>query len=95
MARYISKPIELEAVLWTGGNHREMFDFLTGTKDEYMDDHGENFYIDHQKVEGGLIVKTERGDLKANIGDYVVRRSDNGIFVFDPIAFFRNFKPVE
>ena len=31
---YIKKPIIIEAVKWTGGNSREMFDFLESSKDK-------------------------------------------------------------
>lgn len=35
---YRKKPVEIEAVQWTGENQREMFDFLTGGEktDEYI-----------------------------------------------------------
>ena len=37
MAKYRKKPVEIEAIQWTGENQREMFDFLTNgeKKDEY------------------------------------------------------------
>ena len=36
MAKYRKKPVEIDAIQWTGENQREMFDFLTNgeKKDE-------------------------------------------------------------
>ena len=60
MAKYRKKPVEIDAIQWTGENQREMFDFLTNgeKKDEYMTSFGETFRIDHFAIKGGLIIKT-------------------------------------
>lgn len=75
MAKYRKKPVEIEAIQWTGENQREMFDFLTNGKkmDEYMTANGKNFYIDHSKVRGGLIIRTLEGEHIASIGDYIIK----------------------
>lgn len=54
--KYRKKPVVIDAVQWTGTNHREMFDFLTDYQctDQYMSVEGKNFYIDHWKVPGGI-----------------------------------------
>ena len=61
--KYRKKPVIIDALQWTGKNKREMFDFLTNGNcpDEYITTAfpviiAENFYIDHLKVLGGLIV---------------------------------------
>ena len=59
----------IESVRWDGNNHREMWDFLTGKTDDYISASGDNFYIDHTKVQGGLIIKTLEGEHVASIGD--------------------------
>ena len=73
--KYRKKPVVIDAVQWTGTNHREMFDFLTDYQctDQYMSAEGKNFYIDHWKVPGGLVIKTLEGEHLANIGDYIIR----------------------
>lgn len=75
MAKYRKKPVEIEAVQWTGKNQREMFDFLTNEEktEEYMTASGKNFYIDHSKVRGGLIILTLEGEHIASIGDYIIK----------------------
>ena len=71
--KYIKKPIEIEALQWTGENHRQMFNFLGGEDEEYMTAQGINFYIDFNKVDGGLVIKTLEGEHLATIGDYVIK----------------------
>ena len=71
--RYRTKPCTIEAVKWTGENHREMFDFLTGSTDRIITTSGENFFIDHSVVEGGLVIKTLEGPMIASIGEYIIK----------------------
>jgi hypothetical protein len=73
MNKYRKKPVEIEAVKWTGDNHREMFNFLGGKNDDYITPIGTNFYIDWTKIEGGLIIKTLEGEHIATIGDYIIK----------------------
>lgn len=65
MSKYRKKPVEIEAIQWTGKNQREMFDFLTNgeKKDEYMTSSEKTFRIDHFAVKGGLIIKTLEGSI--------------------------------
>jgi hypothetical protein len=73
--KYRKKPVVIDAVQWTGTNKREMYDFLTVDtfSEEDMQAYKNNFYIDHSKVEGGLIIKTLEGEHLATIGDYIIR----------------------
>ena len=77
--KYRKKPVEIEALQWTGQNHREMFNFLRrpfgiyAEDTEYMTAAGVNFYIDFNKIEGGLIIKTLEGEHIATIGDYIIK----------------------
>ncbi len=73
--KYRKKPVVIDAVQWTGKNHREMYDFLTENtfKEEGMTVSEDHFYIDHGKVEGGLIIRTLEGEHLATIGDFIIR----------------------
>jgi hypothetical protein len=73
--KFRKRLIEIEALKWTGQNHREMFEFLGGGAGDYMTAYGENFYIDHRKVERGLIIKTSEGDMIARVNDYIIKES--------------------
>lgn len=95
--RYRKKPVEIEAVQWTGDNQREMFDFLTDgqCKDDYMTAYGENFYIDHNKVRGGLIIRTLEGEHIASIGDYIIRGIKGEFYPCKPDIFEKTYEAVE
>ena len=73
MPRARKRPIEIEFLEWTGKKHRDMFEFLGGSHDEYITPGGKNFYIDHSKVDGGLIIKTLEGEHAASIGDMIIK----------------------
>ena len=94
--KYRKKPVEIEAVRWTGENHREMFDFLTnGTKrDAYIEPSGDNFYINHDKVNGGLIIKTLEGEHIASIDDYIIKGIAGEFYPCKPDIFESTYEEV-
>ena len=71
--KYRKRPVEVEALQWDGSDHRAMFDFLDGSHRSSMASSGTNFYIDHSKVQGGLVIKTLEGECIARIGEYIVK----------------------
>ena len=93
-------PDEVKTMMWTGENQREMFDLLTCGKkiDDYMTASGENFFIDHNAVKGGLVLIANVGnqcgcEIPVKIGDYVCGRryGDKWCFsVADGAAFENN-----
>lgn len=95
--KYRKKPVDVEvdAILWTGINHREMFDFLTGTVDKNMTAYGDNFYIDHSKVRGGLIIKTLEGEHLASVGDYIIKGVNGEFYPVKEDIFLKTYEPVE
>ncbi len=93
--KYRKKPVVIESVRWAGNNHREMWDFLTGKTDDYISASGDNFYIDHTKVQGGLIIKTLEGEHVASIGDYIIRGVKGEFYPCKPDIFEATYEPVE
>jgi hypothetical protein len=95
--KYKKKPVVIDAVQWTGENHREMFDFLTENAfdAESMKVSGEHFYIDHNKVEGGLIIKTLEGEHLASIGDFIIRGVKGEYYPCKPDIFHQTYEKVE
>lgn len=70
---------------WDGSSHRPMFDFLDGSHRSPAN--GTNFYIDHSKVEGGLVIKTLEGEHIANIGDYIIKGVKGEFYPCKPDIF--------
>jgi hypothetical protein len=84
------KPVKIDFLEWTGENHRPMFDFLSGTVDQSISAHGENFYISHEKGRGGLVINTSEGEMTASIGDIIIKEpfdKDRGFYPCKPDIF--------
>ncbi len=95
MAKYRKKPVVIDAVKWTGQNPREMFDFLTGKVDECMTTSGDSFYIDHNRVDGGLVIKTLEGEHIANIGDFIIKGIKGEFYPCKPDIFGKTYEAVK
>ena len=92
--KYQKKPVIIEALEWDGSSHRPMFDFLDGTHRSHMATDGTNFYIDHSKVEGGLVIKTLEGEHLANIGDWIIKGVEGEFYPCKPAIFEKTYDPV-
>ena len=90
--KYRKKPVVIDAIQWNGKNHREMFDFLTNYD---MSTLGENFYIDHDKIEGGLIIKTLEGEHLASIGDYIIKGVKGEFYPCKPDIFEQTYEELK
>jgi hypothetical protein len=87
MSKATKKPIKIDSHFWDDKNHRAMFEFLGGKADEYISLFGNHFYIDHDKVKGGLIIKTLEGEMIANIGDYIIKGVKGEFYPCKPDIF--------
>lgn len=91
------KPVVVETLQWTGNNHREMFDFLTDyqKQSEFITAYGDTFYIDHNKVKGGLIIRTLEGEHIAEICDYIIRGVHGEFYPCKPDIFEKTYEIIE
>ena len=94
--KYRKKPVVIDAVQWTGQNHREMFDFLTSDTfvNETMSVDGNHFYIDHSRIDGGLIIKTMEGEHIATIGDYIIKGVKGEYYPCKEDVFYQTYEKV-
>ena len=90
---YRKKPVVIEAVQWTGGDHRTVAEFLGHPHDEYLKSEGKNFCIDHTKVKGGLIIKTLEGEHVATIGDWIIKSVKGEFYPCKPDIFKTTYEP--
>ena len=95
--KYVKKPIVIDALQWDGSEHRPMFNFLEGDNANMsnMFAIGKNFYIDHSKVEGGLVIKTLEGEHLASIGDYIIKGIKGEYYPCKPDVFDLTYDKVE
>jgi hypothetical protein len=100
MAYYKKKPVTIEAVQWDGKNEREMFNFLTNSTkiDSPVTIEEDTFRID--LVNGGcqvgnLIIKTLEGEMKASIGDFIIKGISGEFYPCKPDIFEKTYELVE
>lgn len=71
-----------------------MYSFLTGL-DEVEKSWGENFEIDHNRVVGGLVIKTLGGEHLASIGDWIIRGVKGEFYPCKPDIFDATYEKVD
>jgi len=94
MAKYQKKPVVIEAIQWNGSNIVETYNFLENksvTLNSEVKVSGKNFYI---KL-GSLIIKTLEGDMKAEVGDYIIRGVKGELYPCKPDIFDLTYEKVE
>lgn len=82
MPRYRAKPVEIEAIQWTGDNFDEVHAFA-----------GHDVFVsDGLSKEGELTVATTEGYTTAFIGYYIVRDDRGNHYPCDPGVFERKYE---
>ena len=83
MGKYRTKPIypvEVEAIVWTGNNWRELDEW--GCKSA-------------QTQDDVLLIPVNGLILNANVGDYIIKASKRIFYPCDPVTFKAVYEPVE
>ena len=91
--KFRKKPVVIEAVKWTGKNHREMYNFLEGTDDVVEQPSGKNFNINFSLVVGGLVIKTLEGQHIASIGDWIIKGVKGEFYPIKEDIFQATYEP--
>lgn len=79
MAKYKKKPVEVEAIKWTGTNREDVFQFV-----------GDTCYFSE-----GLFIKTLEGDMFAHVGDYIIKGVQGEFYPCKPDIFEETYEIVE
>lgn len=75
--KYRKKPVEIEAIKWNGDNLKEVLDF---SKDAYLG-----------KDDCTLFIETLEGDMKASIGDYIIKGVNGEFYPCKPDIFEKTY----
>lgn len=75
---YRKKPVVIEAIQWNGENLQEILKWV-GDKAYYSD---------------GLYIKTLEGDLKASIGDFIIKGIKGEFYPCKPDIFEKTYEPI-
>ena len=71
--KYRKKPVEVEALQWTGDNEKELYDFV-----------GDKYYF---TPFGELKIETLEGDMKASVNDYIIKGVNGEYYPCKPDIF--------
>ena len=82
MPKYRKKPVEIEAVLWTGENIDELCSFMRWRN------------LDHDP-RNGLVIRTLEGQHKASVGDYIIKGVAGEFYPCKPEIFAATYELVE
>lgn len=84
MKQYKKKPVIVEAVQWTGNNETEILQFA---KDKYY----RNF---NGQFKNCLFIETLEGDMRANIGDYIIKGVNGEFYPCAEDIFHKTYEEV-
>lgn len=85
--KYRKKPVEIEAIQWTGDNKNEIADFVGESamfyKVKYLQDENPNYWR--------LEINTLEGVMKADHGDYVIKGVKGEFYPCKPDVFEQTY----
>lgn len=88
--KFRKKPVVIEAVQWTGANLEEVLEH-TGVHESARDWSIEQF---RAKVDAdGLKIFTLEGDMRASIGDWIIRGVHHEVYPCKPDIFEKTYEP--
>jgi hypothetical protein len=96
MTKYVKKPVEVDAVEWKGNNLKEVHD-LMGIKVDFEKDHrirGAFQQLEASYRIEGLIINTLEGDMKANVGDFIIKGVNGEFYPCKPDIFKKTYTEV-
>lgn len=97
--KYRKKPVEIEAVQFTENNKKEVLAFLgyipsidyipedTTTQERFSD------YL-YDLTRDGIMIKTLEGDMKASLGDYIIKGVNGEFYPCKPDIFLKTYEEV-
>ena len=84
--KFRTKPCEIEAVQWEGHNLDEIIKFTNGL---------EKHIIRVEGLEPVIFISTLEGDMKASVGDYIIRGLRGEYYPCKPDVFHAKYEPCE
>lgn len=81
--KYRKKPVEIEAVQYTGDNFKEVCEFVG--KILNMTDSEQNY----------IIIETLEGDMTASVGDFIIKGVHGEFYPCKPDIFEKTYELVE
>lgn len=91
MPKYRTKPATIEAMIFTDEPAKllELGEFVDNGADGWMT----ISYADRNNPQ--LIIKTPDGDVRASVGDYLIKFDDGRVYPMSAESFHENYEAVE
>lgn len=92
IAKYIKKPVVIEAVKWTGANYDEVSTFCNASNYKIVggtaDSSGVHIDIDKERLE----IQTLEGTMEASIGDFIIKGVKGEFYPCKPDIFEQTYE---
>lgn len=90
--RFRKKPVEIEAIRWTGTNDEEIRKFLGWQGENDINDWPAEY---HFRSDDGanLTIHTLEGDMRASTGDWIIRGVQGEFYPCKPDIFEATYEP--
>lgn len=80
--KYVKKPIEVEAIQWTGDNTTEVEKFIN--------------WRACQNIYGkSMVIETPKGEIEALTGDYIIKDVDGEFYPCKPDIFKKTYEEIK
>lgn len=89
--RFRKKPVEIDAVRWTGTNHAQVWELFDGTSGGYIADREAERM---GAVLGGLYIRTLEGTMYAEVGDWIIKGVAGECYPCKPAIFDASYDEV-
>lgn len=94
MAKYRTKPCEIKAVKWTGKNISEIDDFTNYSA--LWADNLVKYYPPSEQYKSTILeIPTLEGNMRADIGDYIIKGLRGEFYPCKPDVFHKKYELVE
>lgn len=87
MPLYRKRPVEIEALQWTGSNVNEILEFTMSRDNLY-------FQEIPRSDKTRLFIRTLEGDMQAHIGDYIIKGIKGEFYPCKPDIFHLTYEAV-
>ncbi len=94
MAKYVKKPVVIEAIRWTGNNIEELEEFALNDIDQFsFEAHSVNIRTGKDASGAPLEIQTLEGVMTVSDGDYIIKGVNGEFYPCKPDIFKKTYEP--
>ena len=90
--RYKKKPVEIEAIQWTGINLKEIKEFVDESLIHTIYDGA--WEVGEAPVVVDMQIRTLEGNMQVSIGDYIIKGVQGEFYPCKPDIFEQTYEPI-